>query len=53
MNPRRRPTSAAIDPPNTGPSAGPSRCAVCTVPIACPMRAGGAESAAIVSASAP
>ena len=40
-------------PPSTGPSAGPSRCAVCTVPIDCAIRSFGEESAAIARQSAP
>ena len=37
----------------TGPSVGPIRCAVCTVPIATATLSRGAESAAIDSVSGP
>ena len=43
----RRPTAPAIRPPMTGPRAGPSRCAVCTMPMADAIRSRGADSAAI------
>ena len=47
------PPPAASTPPMAGPSAGPSRCAVCTHPIAAARCSGGADSAAIVIAIAP
>jgi hypothetical protein len=49
----RSPTAAARTPPITGPIAGATRWAVCTVPIARDIRSGGAEVAAIASVSGP
>ena len=47
------PIATASTPPMAGPTAGPSRCAVCTVPMALAMRSRGAACAAIETASAP
>ncbi len=47
------PTAAASTPPITGPTAGPIRCAVWTVPIARAICSAGADIAAIETVSGP
>ena len=47
------PMATASTPPMAGPSAGPRRWAVWTVPMALAMRSRGAACAAIATASAP
>jgi hypothetical protein len=52
-NARLNPTAAASTPPTTGPTAGPIRCAVCTMPIARAICSRGADRAAMEMVSGP